>query len=121
MIRLNPPLPTQPARKFETDDGAHAVTKECEWSIEIRNNLTCKRFDERLESHVRRFSQPVLPSGQQSRDNFNVPVNLPRPGMENCAAATCIGKTEQAKAGHRIRLHLKPWKGAKRLCRGSKS
>ena len=56
MIRFDAMLRTQPPREFETDHRAHAVTKQCERSIEMWKDLASQRFNERLDPRVSRFS-----------------------------------------------------------------
>lgn len=63
MIRFDTMLGTQPARKLETNHRAHAVTKQCERSIEMRKDLASQRFNERLDPRVGWFSQSKLASG----------------------------------------------------------
>src|SRR5262249_41506125 len=99
---------TQPVREFETDQRAHAVTKECERPVEIRKDLASERFDKRLEARVGGFAQPQLTPGQQHRNYFDVGMNLPDPGTENTAAAAGVRKTEQPEASAGVTPHLKP-------------
>jgi len=107
MIRFDAMLGTQPAREFETDHCAHAMTKQCERSIEVWKDLASQRFNERFEIRVGRISQSKLTARQHSGNHLNVGMNLPGPGTVNRAAAARIRKTEQPETRSGIRLHLK--------------
>ena len=63
MIRFDAMVRTQPARELETDHRAHAVTKQCERSIEMWKDLASQRFNERLDLRIGWFSQSKLTSG----------------------------------------------------------
>src|SRR5215213_1224898 len=108
MIRFDAMLRTQPAREFETNQRAHAMTKQRERSIEVWKDLASQRFNERFDSRVTWFSQSKLTARQHSGNHFNIGMNLPRPGTVNRAAAAGIRKTEQPETRSGIRLHLKP-------------
>lgn len=108
MIGFDSMLCTQAARKFKTDDGAHAVTKKRERPIQKRRDLTRERLDERLDLRVRRFSQLEFSSRQQCRNELNFARKFPAPLPEDRAAATGVWKTEKPDACGGTRLHLKP-------------
>ena len=108
MIGFDAMLRTQAARKFKTDERAHAVTKKRERLIEKWSDLTRERLDERLDVRVRRFSQFEFSSRQQCRNELNFARKFPAPRPEDRAAATGVWKTEKPDACGGTRFHLKP-------------
>ena len=108
MIGFDAMLPTQPARKFKTDERAHAVTKKRKRLVEEWSDLTRERLDERLDLRERRFSQFEFSSRQQCRNELNFARKFPAPVPEDHAAGTRIWKTEKPDACGGTRLHMKP-------------
>jgi hypothetical protein len=108
MIRFYAMLRTQAAREFETDQRAHAMTKQRELSIEMWNDLASEGFNEWFDVHVSGVPQSKLTPGQHSRNHFNIGMNLSGPGTVNRTAAAGIRKAEQPETRSGIRLHLKP-------------
>ena len=112
MLGFEATLITQAARKFESDDRAHAVTEKRERLVEISRDLTREQLDVFFDPRVGRFSHSGFSSRQQSRNDLDWKAQkLLAPLSVDRAAATSVWKTKQPYAcvGNRLRLKPRQW------------
>ena len=94
MFRLDAALITQTTREFETDDSAHAVTKERERLVEVWRDFKGELLEHFIELRVTRFSYSAFSCRQQSGNELDWVKKLAAPVPEDRATAACVRKTK---------------------------
>src|SRR5688500_7051888 len=102
MLWLNAEFLAQQMSKLVSDQRAHAVTKQSDWSIDDRRQIFNRNFDQVVHVCVSRLGQTATSAWQLDRAYFNVRGKTLLPFAINLRRTSRVRKAKQTQRGVRV-------------------